>query len=76
MKSLQNRNLLNPTRGLHVFQRRLDALASLCGCSLLSSDGGRLEVLSSSGLRNDRFLLYTLREASEKALEALAFVDS
>lgn len=63
-------------RRLHVLQGCLHALSAFCSRSLLANDAGRLEVLTSSGLGNDRFLLYTLGEASEEALEALAFVDS
>lgn len=61
---------------LHVLQRCLDALAAFrCG-SLLAGDAGRLEVLPSSGFRNNRLLLHTLGEAPEKALKTLAVVDS
>jgi len=67
---------MNLGRRLHVLHRCLDALAALGSSSLLASDARWLEVLTSSGLGNDRFLLYTLGEASEEAFEALAFVDS
>ena len=61
---------------LHVFQGCFDAL-SLLGCSsLFAGDAGRLEVLPTSLLRNNRFLLHTLGEPPEETLKALAVVDS
>ena len=61
---------------LHVFQGCFDAL-SLLGCSsLFAGDAGRLEVLPTSRLRNNRFLLHTLGEPPEETLKALAVVDS
>ena len=68
--------MIRGSGNLHIFQGGLDALAALrCG-SLLTSDAGRLKVLSSPGFRNDRLLLDTLREAPEEPLETLAVVDS
>ena len=61
---------------LHVLALRLQALAALCGGLLLAKVRRRLEVLAATRLGQNPFLLNTLRETTQHALEALALRNS